>query len=162
MSQSSVSRCIRQVSTVINYILMGRRIKFPTSPAEIMRAKQKFMNAHNFPGVVGVTDCTHVAIDAPAANNQLMPLNLYVNIKGYHSMNVQILTPLTKIFYSYASITRYQVNYELSCVLYICSTDLEILSVNAKSGGATYDSFVWRNSQVRQIMETIYIRDGLS
>ena len=39
-----------------------------------------------FPNVIGSVDCTHVKIQGPTNNEQD-----YVNRKGYHSINVQVV-----------------------------------------------------------------------
>ena len=39
-----------------------------------------------FPCVIGCIDCTHICIQAPSQNEQN-----YVNRKGYHSVNVQVI-----------------------------------------------------------------------
>nr|CAI5858519.1 unnamed protein product [Callosobruchus analis] len=54
----------------------------------------------------------------------------YINRKGYHSKNIQI----------------------------ICDYDLKILNINARFPGATHDAFIWRNSCVREELETCYTR----
>ena len=43
------------------------------------------------PGVVGCIDCTHVAIFPPKIDDEHYPEHLYVNRKGYHSVNVQLV-----------------------------------------------------------------------
>lgn len=45
----------------------------------------------SFPGVVGCIDCTHVAIVPPNSQNDNVPEYVYVNRKGYHSLNVQLV-----------------------------------------------------------------------
>ncbi|XP_067207117.1 putative nuclease HARBI1 [Linepithema humile] len=50
---------------------------------------------------------------------------LYVNRKGYHAQHVQI----------------------------ICDTDMYILNILARYPGSTHDSFVWRNSYVRHLLQ---------
>lgn len=54
----------------------------------------RFYNRFGFPGVVGCIDCTHVAIVAPNTNNADHPEHIYVNRKGYHSVNTQIVSNL--------------------------------------------------------------------
>nr|CAI5867917.1 unnamed protein product [Callosobruchus analis] len=54
----------------------------------------------------------------------------YINRKGYHSKNIQI----------------------------ICDYDLKIFNINALFPGATHDAFIWRNSCVREELETCYTR----
>ncbi|XP_049890978.1 putative nuclease HARBI1 isoform X2 [Epinephelus moara] len=47
--------------------------------------KQQFRQASGIPGIVGCIDGTHVQIQAPSEHEYL-----YVNRKGYHSINVQV------------------------------------------------------------------------
>nr|CAH7756742.1 unnamed protein product [Callosobruchus chinensis] len=54
----------------------------------------------------------------------------YINRKGYHSKNIQI----------------------------ICDYELRIVNINARFPGATHDAFIWRNSCVREELETCYTR----
>lgn len=49
-----------------------------------------FINT-SFPGVVGCIDCTHVAIVPPKNQDGDVPEYVYVNRKGYHSLNVQLV-----------------------------------------------------------------------
>ena len=49
------------------------------------RIKEKFYLLGHFPGVIGAIDGTHVPIIAPAEDE-----HLYVNRKGFHSLNVQV------------------------------------------------------------------------
>ncbi|XP_063216851.1 putative nuclease HARBI1 [Bacillus rossius redtenbacheri] len=132
MSQSSVSRCVTQVSSCINEILLERYVKFPLAPRDITNAQQRFMTKYHFPGVVGILDCTHVAIVPPAVNDPDLPEHMFVNRKGYHSINVQL----------------------------ICNADLTILNVNARYGGATHDAFIWANSRAMVEMREMHTRNG--
>lgn len=68
---------------------------------------------HGFPGGVGAIDGTHVAILKQRAEE-----HNFINRKGYHSINVQI----------------------------VCDTELRILNVNGNFPGATHDTFIWRQS----------------
>lgn len=51
----------------------------------------RFYETQNFPGTVGCIDCTHVAIIAPK-DNPVYPESSYMNRKGYHSINVQLVS----------------------------------------------------------------------
>lgn len=55
--------------------------------------------------------------------------HVYLNRKGYHSKNVQI----------------------------ICDSNLEILHVNANYGGSAHDSFIWRQSSAYIHMRNRYV-----
>ncbi|XP_064476188.1 putative nuclease HARBI1 [Ornithodoros turicata] len=120
LPQSTSSRCTRQVTNAMQQpALVQRWIKFPVDAATIWGIKDDFYETYRFPGIIGAIDCTHVPIVAPATDEFL-----YVNRKGYHSMNVQL----------------------------ICTSELEILNVKAKYPGSTHDSFIWRNSAVREAL----------
>lgn len=52
----------------------------------------RFYRRHEFPGVIGCIDCTHIAIVPPSGNNNnIHPEHLYINRKGYHSINTQLV-----------------------------------------------------------------------
>lgn len=74
------------------------------------------MDRFNFPGVLGCIDCTHVAILKPRQEE-----HNFLNRKGYHSLNVQI----------------------------ICDAGMKIINISATFPGASHDSFIWRQSQAR-------------
>ncbi|XP_049825046.1 putative nuclease HARBI1 [Aethina tumida] len=82
-----------------------------------------FSEKYNFPGVIGCIDCTHVAIFSPKIDEYV-----FVNRKGYHSINVQL----------------------------ICGANLEILNVIAKYPGSSHDSFIWNNSDIQNALRNIH------
>ena len=43
------------------------------------------------PGVIGVIDGTHIAIVPPNRDDLIYPEHVYVNRKGYHSINTQLV-----------------------------------------------------------------------
>lgn len=49
-------------------------------------SKRKFFTKYGFPGTIGCVDCTHVKILASSENEPE-----FVNRKGYHSINVQLI-----------------------------------------------------------------------
>lgn len=115
VSQQMMSNIINEVTPLIVNELGNRWVQFPTQRNDINRIKAKFMEHTRFPGVLGAIDCTHVPILAP--KNQE---HNYLNRKGYHSKNVQI----------------------------VCDYDLRILNINARFGGAAHDAFIFRQSTV--------------
>ncbi|KAJ8929627.1 hypothetical protein NQ314_011494 [Rhamnusium bicolor] len=123
LSQQSVSRCIKEVSTLIVNHLAPDWILFPNTPNEINKVKAQFMRKTRFPGVLGAIDCTHISIIAPVVEE-----HNYLNRKGYHSKNVQI----------------------------ICDADLLILNINSRYPGAVHDSFIWRNSVIHEELRHRY------
>lgn len=51
----------------------------------------RFFRTYGFPGVIGATDYTHVAIIAPKKGNPFYAEALNINRKGYHSINLQLV-----------------------------------------------------------------------
>lgn len=52
----------------------------------------RFYNKFSIPGIVGVIDGTHVAIVPPISVHEIYPEHIYVNRKGYHSINTQLVS----------------------------------------------------------------------
>lgn len=89
MSQPLVSRAISEVTNSIVNNLAEEWIRFPRNVAEKNANKGRFMEMTGFPGALGAIDCTHVAILAPEEEE-----HNYLNRKGYHSKNVQLVSYL--------------------------------------------------------------------
>lgn len=123
MSQQSVSGCVEEVSTLIVTHLINDWVKFPRTIPEKRQIKNIFMEKTIFPGVIGCIDCTHIAILAPREEE-----HNYVNRKGYHSKNVQL----------------------------ICDYNLKILAVNARHAGASHDAAIWQNSIIHEELSQLY------
>lgn len=98
-------------------------IKFPRTQQEFNTIRRSFMNRFQLPGIIGAIDGTHVAILKPSNDE-----HNFINRKGFHSLNVQI----------------------------VCDPNLIILNVNANFGGSTHDSFIWRQSQLKQFLHNLY------
>lgn len=109
-------RCIHEVTNAAYEHLSAIKIKFPTTLREINENKQLFMERFQFPGVLGAIDCTHVAILKPTEEE-----HNFVNRKGFHSLNVQI----------------------------ICDANLTIININPNFPGSSHDAFIWRQSNIR-------------
>ncbi|KAF0750162.1 Uncharacterized protein FWK35_00018318 [Aphis craccivora] len=91
LSQPSVSRCISEVSNALNQLdILIRYISFPDNFQKLNAIRRGFLNKKGVPGVVGTIDCIHVAIFPPPLEG-LYPEHIYVNHKGYHSINVQLV-----------------------------------------------------------------------
>lgn len=69
--------------------LRNEYIKFPTTAQEKLIVKQQFMENTQFPDVIGAIDCTHIRILTPTIEEYN-----YINRKGFHSKNVQIVNIL--------------------------------------------------------------------
>nr|CAI5866023.1 unnamed protein product [Callosobruchus analis] len=92
ISQSSVSRCIREICSVLNSPnIFNQWVCFPGNIEELENVRQRFYEKYQFPGIVGIIDCNHVAITSPNVNNAEQPERAYVNRKNYHSLNVQLV-----------------------------------------------------------------------
>ncbi|XP_043485108.1 putative nuclease HARBI1 isoform X1 [Leptopilina heterotoma] len=131
ISQSSVSRCITNVSNILNLPeVFNNWVHFPSTLNELQEIRNKFWETHRFPGAIGCIDCTHVAIYPPLIQDNVYPEHIYVNRKQYHSINVQL----------------------------ICDPDLRIMNVNARYPGSTDDSYIWNNSNILPIMQEIHNR----
>lgn len=86
ISQQSMSRAIHEVTIAIEETFAEEWVRFPRTEEEKNQIKQRFMEARHFPGIIGVVDCTHVEILRPAIEE-----HNYLNRKGYHSKNIQIV-----------------------------------------------------------------------
>ncbi|XP_050707771.1 putative nuclease HARBI1 isoform X3 [Eriocheir sinensis] len=86
-SQPSISRAITQtIDALANVNILKQFISFPTTQDVTEANKADFLTIANFPGVIGVVDGTHVRIVAPKEEE-----DVFVNRKGYHSINVQVI-----------------------------------------------------------------------
>ena len=89
ISKATVSRSIRRVISAIAAKAKDY-IKFSERPVDVHRVKRGYDEYAGFPNVIGSIDGTQIAIKAPSEEEWL-----FVNRKGYHSINVQVFfTPL--------------------------------------------------------------------
>ncbi|KAJ8964283.1 hypothetical protein NQ314_005017 [Rhamnusium bicolor] len=64
ISQASVSRCIKEVCDGLSRNeILNQWVRFPRNQAELEEIRNRFYAKHQFPGVVGVIDCTHICDD---------------------------------------------------------------------------------------------------
>ncbi|CAH2000027.1 unnamed protein product [Acanthoscelides obtectus] len=116
-----MSRAIKEVTEALNQPqILATKVSFLRDPEEQDVLRRRFYSIHNFPGILGIIDCTHVAIVSPRNNDPLYPEHVYVNRKNYHSLNVQL----------------------------ICDPDLKIMNVNSRFSGSAHDSFIWAQSPI--------------
>ncbi|XP_045107685.1 putative nuclease HARBI1 [Portunus trituberculatus] len=86
-SQPAISRAITQtIDALADINILKEFISFPINPDVIAAKKAEFAHIAGFPGVVGAIDGTHMRIVAPKEQEEV-----YVNRKGYHSINVQVI-----------------------------------------------------------------------
>lgn len=96
MSQSSVSKCLDEVTYLLERHVCPNWIKFPKEINEKTELKKQFYNATQFPGVIGCVDGTHINIIAPVDSE----CN-YVDRMGKHSINVQLVSFYNQFIYIY-------------------------------------------------------------
>eukprot|EP00105_Crassostrea_gigas_P033686 XP_011457145.1 PREDICTED: putative nuclease HARBI1 [Crassostrea gigas] len=125
--KSTVSRAIDDVTNAL-IAKKDRFIKWPNHE-EILKSKQNFFSRGGFPGVIGCIDGTHVRIQAPFEDEAV-----YVNRKGFHSINVQA----------------------------ICDHEGKFINIDAQWPGSTHDSHVFRTSEVCTFLEENHrgVEDG--
>ncbi|XP_052258927.1 putative nuclease HARBI1 [Dreissena polymorpha] len=118
VSQPSVSRCCRRVGRAIAR-LARRYVRFPDRE-ECKTLKSRFQSIAGFPNVIGLIDGTHVRIQRPK-NHEAD----FINRKGYHSLNVQM----------------------------VCDHSKKVRSLTAKWPGSTHDARIWRECHLRNQFE---------
>lgn len=103
ISQSAVSGAIHAVSNAL-VRHAAKFIEFPNTPESQSKVQQEFMEKFGFRGVLGVIDCTHVPLRAPADN-----ATVYFNKRGNYSINIQIICDatfkFTHVFANYPATT---------------------------------------------------------
>ena len=124
-SQPSMSRTMPAVLDAI-ISLAPNYIQFPYRDPQQAEIKRGFHAIAGFPNIIGAIDCDHIATKAPSTNE----FN-YVNRKGIHSVNVQI----------------------------VCEANLSLLNVERWPGG-THDSFIMQNSSVGVRLQEGAVEDG--
>lgn len=93
MSQSKISTSLARISDVIATKLGSRYVYFPLTLDAANAKKEEFLNKYGVPGIVGLIDCTHIAL----ADIKRQYEYSYVNRKNYHSINTQAV--ITKLNY---------------------------------------------------------------
>nr|XP_033800012.1 putative nuclease HARBI1 [Geotrypetes seraphini] len=85
LTQPAISNCLTQF---LNAFLTHTHdyISFPTTLQALQDSMRRFYNVAQFPSVIGVVDCTHIALRPPRADEAS-----YRNRKAFHSMNMQVV-----------------------------------------------------------------------
>ena len=84
ISQTSVSTCVTAVCDR-SAAIAGRYIQFPSESRQIV-TQESFLQRGGLPLAFGCIDGSHVAIIAPASNEEV-----YVKRKLFHSINIQAI-----------------------------------------------------------------------
>ncbi|KAL7370675.1 hypothetical protein ABVT39_007405 [Epinephelus coioides] len=111
--KSTVCRAVRRVALALCGHL-NNYVQLPSGARQDV-VRQKYHNIGGFPDVVGCVDGTHVKIKAPSDHE-----NAYVNRKGFHSLNAQL----------------------------VCDPDLILTNCVIKWPGCKHDSFILRQSSI--------------
>lgn len=122
-----ISRYVAKYSEIITRHLASKYIRFPQSENEMTETKAAFIAYHHFPGTLGVIDGTQIAITALPVGIE----NAYINRKGYHSINVQV----------------------------VCNAHLIFTSMNARYPGSTHDAYIFGGSVLNTRLEDIHHRN---
>ncbi|KAK5641165.1 hypothetical protein RI129_009712 [Pyrocoelia pectoralis] len=80
VSQTTVSRVINEICSVIAQHLLPICVRFPTTNEQVIVSKQEFLRIHGMRGIVGAIDGTHVEILTPPTTGVNNPP--YVERKG--------------------------------------------------------------------------------
>ncbi|KAL5246392.1 hypothetical protein ACI65C_013800 [Semiaphis heraclei] len=129
VSQPTVSRAIDEVVNALNQPEIFKYwVKYPSTLIELRQTREKFNTKYNFPGIVGIIDCTHIGIFPPKTDDPVHPEYIYVNRKNYHSINVQL----------------------------VCDSDMKIINVSALFPGSVNDAYIWNNSLLEPTLRRIY------
>lgn len=107
--------------------LTPRYIRFPHTLIEREQTKTRFFNQYHLPGCLGIIDGTHIALSAVKHEVE----HAYVNRKGFHSINVQI----------------------------VCDDRMLITNVNARFPGSTHDSYIFLGSELFIFLRDIFNND---
>ncbi|XP_049315330.1 putative nuclease HARBI1 [Bactrocera dorsalis] len=127
MSQSSVSRALHFISKLIVDV-KGSEICFPSSAQDVSDAKKGFYTKFGIKGTIGAIDCTHIGIVSPSTTDATTPLSLFMNRKGFYSLNVEA----------------------------VCDHRLLFTAVNARYPGSCHDSGIWTTSPTRMHLTNTY------
>lgn len=85
IGKATAFRALRRVTYAL-HCAAPRLILWPKDNEIATRVMEQFQRASGFPNVIGAIDGTHIKIRAPKED----PAS-YVNRKGFHSMNVQLI-----------------------------------------------------------------------
>lgn len=130
ISQTMVSKFIRKICRIISRNLAPTYINFPQNASDAKEIKQYFLDTTKLPGIVGIVDGTHIPLINVKRNYEYV----YVNRKGFHSVNTQI----------------------------ICDGNLKILNCNARYPGSCHDSHIFESSRAFTQIQHIHNENNQS
>ena len=119
LSAGSVFNSVRDVSSALA-TLKDEFVCFSLDTETVVATKRGFSDYGQFPACVGSIDCTHIQIKPPSFNEEI-----YVNRKGFHSINVQL----------------------------ICDINLVFTDAIVKWPGSTHDTAIWNQCAVNDLLK---------
>lgn len=119
-SQPTLSRIIARVVRALARHLI-QFIQFPQDFRSLSSIKEDFFAIAGMRNIIGAIDCTHIKIKNPGGNNPA----LYINRKGFFSLNVQV----------------------------VCDANCKILDIVARWRGSAHDSRVWNECHLKRMFE---------
>ena len=90
--KSTVCRTVRRVARAL-CAHMNDFVFMPMDNKKLNDTRQKFHEMAGFPDVIGCIDGTHIKIAPPTVDE-----NAYVNRKGFHSINAQVICDADLMF----------------------------------------------------------------
>ncbi|KAJ8910059.1 hypothetical protein NQ315_013314 [Exocentrus adspersus] len=136
VSQPSVSRSIEEVTLALNRPeIFNQWVRFPNNFEELnaIRLRYSRIGSFNTMNSLESLDASTVHMwlffrQKLMTQSPVYPEHLYVNRKGYHSINVQL----------------------------IADSNLKIINVCARYPGSTNDAFIWMNSNVQTLLQNLH------
>lgn len=120
ISKSSANRFIHAATRIL-VSKAQQFISFPNSNEELIEIIEGFHEISQFPGIIGAIDGTQIGIRAPPENEYA-----YVNRKGFHSINVQV----------------------------VIDHKARFRDIVVRWPGATHDAFIWNDCSLRERLTT--------
>ncbi|XP_071635288.1 putative nuclease HARBI1 [Temnothorax longispinosus] len=118
VGRATAFRALRRVTYALHCVA-PRFIRWPRDQIAL-NVMERFQRSCGFPNIVGAIDGTHIKIRAPVED-----ANSYINRKGFHSMNVQV----------------------------VCDSQGLFTHCYAGQPGSVHDARVFRNSPVARFLE---------
>lgn len=119
VDRTTACRAIRRVACALQ-TRVGHYVSFPLNRQRVETVKQQFFDMGGFPNVLACVDGTHIPIMQPSEREWE-----YVNRKGVHSINIQIM----------------------------CDSELNIVNYVVKWPGSTHDSRILTQSEIYRHFE---------
>lgn len=96
MSQTLVSKCVRDYSYVITTTIMDRFVQFPQSVEEIKHLHDELQQQYDYPGAFAIVDGSLIGL---AAVSHLIE-QVHVSRKAFHAINAQFVCDVKMRFLS--------------------------------------------------------------